>query len=188
MGLLPDTQNCGLRMCRECRERFPRHRLRWKSPVSDPDMHHSTCVTHVPWCMPGSLNRIGGENVPGIPGACTTRNFTYLVRGPCKNVWRKWVSSVFWHTCVSDNKMLTDTAFNYPDSKVHGANMGPIWGRQDPGGPHVSSMNFFIWVNFYHSFYSTAFNYHCCLFLVFMCNIFCNWLRYNEVVKTDLMA
>ena len=23
-----------------------------------------------------------------------------------------------------------------PDSKVHGANMGPIWGRQDPGGPH----------------------------------------------------
>ena len=22
------------------------------------------------------------------------------------------------------------------DSKVHGANMGPIWGRQDPGGPH----------------------------------------------------
>ena len=23
--------------------------------VSDPDMHHGTCVTHVPWCMPGSL-------------------------------------------------------------------------------------------------------------------------------------
>ena len=23
--------------------------------VSDPNMHHSTCVTHVPWCMPGSL-------------------------------------------------------------------------------------------------------------------------------------
>ena len=25
--------------------------------VSDPDMHHGTCVTHVPWCMPGSLTR-----------------------------------------------------------------------------------------------------------------------------------
>ena len=25
----------------------------------------------------------------------------------------------------------------FPDSKVHGANMGPIWGQQDPGGPHV---------------------------------------------------
>ena len=23
-----------------------------------------------------------------------------------------------------------------PDSKVHGANMESIWGRQDPGGPH----------------------------------------------------
>ena len=23
--------------------------------VSDPDMHHSTCVTHVSWCMRGSL-------------------------------------------------------------------------------------------------------------------------------------
>ena len=33
-------------------------------------MHHGTCVTHVPWCMSGLLNRGGGENVPGIPGAC----------------------------------------------------------------------------------------------------------------------
>ena len=32
-----------------------------------------------------------------------------------------------------------------PDSKVHGANMGPIWGRQNPGGPHVGPMNFVIW-------------------------------------------
>ena len=23
--------------------------------VSDPHMHHGTCATHVPWCMPGSL-------------------------------------------------------------------------------------------------------------------------------------
>ena len=32
-----------------------------------------------------------------------------------------------------------------PDTKVHGANMGPIWGRQDPGGPHVGPMSFAIW-------------------------------------------
>ena len=32
-----------------------------------------------------------------------------------------------------------------PDSKVHGASMGPIWGRQDPGGPHVGPMNFALW-------------------------------------------
>ena len=29
---------------------------------------------------------------------------------------------------------------NNPDSKVRGANMGPIWGRQDPGGLHVGPM------------------------------------------------
>ena len=34
----------------------------------------------------------------------------------------------------------------FPDSKVHGANMGPIWGRQGPGGPHVGPMNLAIWV------------------------------------------
>ena len=36
---------------------------------------------------------------------------------------------------------------NNPDSKVHGANMGPIWGRKDPGGPHVGPMNLTIWEN-----------------------------------------
>ena len=32
-----------------------------------------------------------------------------------------------------------------PDSKVYGANIGPTWGRQDPGGPQVGPMNFAIW-------------------------------------------
>ena len=41
--------------------------------VSDPYMHHGTCVTHVPWCMPGSLtngflwNRRWGETSPAFP-------------------------------------------------------------------------------------------------------------------------
>ena len=33
----------------------------------------------------------------------------------------------------------------HPDSKVDGVKMGLIWGRQDPGGPHVGPMNFAIW-------------------------------------------
>ena len=49
---------------------FPRRRFQRKPLVSDPDMHHGTCVTHVPWCMSGSLTCGNGENVPGIPGAC----------------------------------------------------------------------------------------------------------------------
>ena len=32
-----------------------------------------------------------------------------------------------------------------PDNKVHGANMGPTWGRQDPGGPHVGPTSLAIW-------------------------------------------
>ena len=34
-----------------------------------------------------------------------------------------------------------------PDGKIHGAIMGPIWGRQAPGGPFVGPMNFAIWVS-----------------------------------------
>ena len=49
---------------------FPCHRLQRKPLVSGPGMHHGTCVTHVPRCMSGSLASGGGENVPGIPGAC----------------------------------------------------------------------------------------------------------------------
>ena len=49
---------------------FPRRRFQRKLLVSDPGMHHSTCVTHVLWCMSGSLTCGDGESVPGIPGAC----------------------------------------------------------------------------------------------------------------------
>ena len=67
MCLLPDTQNYGMRMRLECRECFPRHRLQRKPLISDPGMHHGTCVTHVSWCMSGSQTRGSGENVHGIP-------------------------------------------------------------------------------------------------------------------------
>ena len=36
-----------------------------------------------------------------------------------------------------------------PDSKVHGANMGSIWDRQDTDGPHVGPVNFAIWEAFH---------------------------------------
>ena len=53
-----------------------------KPLISDPSMHHDMCVTYVPWHVSGSLTHGGGENVPDIPFACATRNFTYLARGP----------------------------------------------------------------------------------------------------------
>ena len=56
--------------------------------VSDSDMHHGTCVTHLPWCMAGSLT--GGfhwslwrekrsRHSQHMRNIC---NFAYLVRGP----------------------------------------------------------------------------------------------------------
>ena len=70
-------------MRRECRERFHRH-----SGLTIP-----TCImarasrTCCGACLDRKLAvsflwRLWRGNVPGIPGACTTRNFTYLVRGP----------------------------------------------------------------------------------------------------------
>ena len=79
-GLIPDTWHYGLCMRRECRERIPRH-----SGLAIP-----TCITASAWriCRDVCRDRYlavsfdvgGGENVPGIPGACATRNFTYLAR------------------------------------------------------------------------------------------------------------
>ena len=66
------------------RDVFFRHRLQKKPLVSDPGMHRSTCVTHVTWCMSGSVTRGGGENDPGILGACATRKFSYPLRGQFK--------------------------------------------------------------------------------------------------------
>ena len=85
-GLLQNTENRGLCMRRECRERVPRHQLNRKPLVSDPGMHHGTYLTHVPWYMSESLTRGGGENVPGVPCTSATRSFAYLVRGPLARV------------------------------------------------------------------------------------------------------
>ena len=35
----------------------------------------------------------------------------------------------------------TNNQCNYPDSKVHGANMGPIWVLSAPDDPHVGPVN-----------------------------------------------
>ena len=45
---------------------------------------------------------------------------------------------------VMSHDIYLRVILQYPDSKVHGANMGPIWGWQDPGGSHVGPMNFAI--------------------------------------------
>ena len=46
---------------------------------------------------------------------------------------------------LSNPTFIDSFTYMIPDNKVHGDNMGPIWGRQDPGGPHVGPMNLAIW-------------------------------------------
>ena len=73
------------------------------------------------------------------------------------------LGQLMWYTRCKTNKIVwycfsltifgiiggdDDPSYIYrhrvPDSKVHGVSMGPIWGRLDPGGPHVGPMNFAI--------------------------------------------
>ena len=111
-------------MRRECRERFPRHQLQRKPLVGDPEMHHDTCVTHVPWWMSGSLTRSSVEHVSGIPGACATRNFAYLARGP----WVTYIEIV--QMCLLINYMIY-WYYNIIETQVRlncsGARACPIW-------------------------------------------------------------
>ena len=93
-------------MHRECRERFPCHWLQKKPLVSDSGMHHCTCVMHIAWCISVSLTRGGGKNVPGITGACATRNFTYLARGS----FSKNLCSVFvYHATITSTGGIKQT-------------------------------------------------------------------------------
>ena len=46
---------------------------------------------------------------------------------------------------LSSLNHLICKSYNIPDSKVHGANMGPIWGWQDPDWPHIGPINLAVW-------------------------------------------
>ena len=94
IGLLPDTQNCGLCMRRESRERFPRHRLQRKPLVSDPGMHHGTCVRHVPLCMSASLTR--GDGGKRSQHSRRMRNPQFCISGK-RPIWLKYTSGMHWY-------------------------------------------------------------------------------------------
>ena len=69
---------------------FPCRRFQRKPLVSDPGMHHGTCVTHVPWCMSGSLTCGDRENVPGIPGACAPAILRIWQEAHAQHWFREW--------------------------------------------------------------------------------------------------
>ena len=89
----------------------------------------------------------------GVGGNCTFdckyTALKFILAMPHKGIWcyisacRIAAHTRHYHLVISLKKEDYPTAqvlhknHTYPDSKVNGANMGPIWGRQEPGGPHV---------------------------------------------------
>ena len=68
----------------------------------------------------------------------------HVYHSNAKRISPRYVTSV---AQIYDLNRRDEYSKHYPDSKVHGANMGPIWSRQDPGGPHVGPTNLAIWVH-----------------------------------------
>ena len=97
-------------MRREYRERFPRHR-RLTIPTCITSRVLRTCRDA---CrdrkLAVSLKVRGRENVPGIPCACATRNFTYLARGP-------WIAGVAHVVTAVDLYVLYPATWVEPDYK-----------------------------------------------------------------------
>ena len=79
-----------MRMRRECGNVFPVTAGKWSRHASR-HVRDARTVMHAGianWRFP--LKSATGENVPGIPGACATRNFTYLIRGPFLSVMTRY--------------------------------------------------------------------------------------------------
>ena len=142
-------------MRRECRERFPRHRLQRKPLVSDPDMHHGTCVTHVPWCMSGSPTCDGGGKRSRHSDHMRNPQFYVSGRGPWRlrhlvlmitlsvvidHIAHRRYHCGMWaghrvHVCFRltlDNSLSLWAGIQYIDQSLRhspGSNPGPIKGR-----------------------------------------------------------
>ena len=88
-----------------------------------------------------------------------------------------------------------------PNSKVHGVNMDPIWGRQDPRGSHVWPMNLAIWFAYCKVksiqlnipqglILSTWFNFYPSMDLyiyIYIFNIYDNMLSHNSHSRNPLI-
>ena len=101
MGLLSDTQNCALGKRREF---SPPPR------VSDSDMYHSTRVTPVSWCMPGSLTGVF--------------------------LWSRWRGELSRHSrCMRNPQFCVSGKRPMPPWYI-GVSLYPV----DSGSPHIGSL------------------------------------------------
>ena len=97
----------------------------------------------------------GTAHSPEIQSYTNVNAFLFTFLGPLS--WRhrghgscfSKNTLVHYQGCRCHDYMLRTSSAIISDNRVHGANMGPIWGRHGPGGPHVGPMNLAIWVDDY---------------------------------------
>ena len=94
----------------------------------------------------GSTPKANSGQVKYFEPPLWPRTLTFVTWKWC-TIHRNFMSCICaTHEAHPSNKHVT-TERRHPESKVLGANMGPIWGRQDPGGPHVGLINLAIWAD-----------------------------------------
>ena len=100
LGFLPDTLNWGLRMHRECRERFPPPPTS-KETSSQRSLHASRHVRHARAVMHVGITYPRWRGKPSRHSRrMRTRNFTHLVKGP----W--WDDAVQVRFVYNDTQLL----------------------------------------------------------------------------------
>ena len=60
----------------------------------------------------------------------------------CKHRNTIYTCHIITALCLANCSSIIQLYDMIPANKVHGTNMGLIWGRQDPVGPHVDPVNF----------------------------------------------
>ena len=89
------------------------------------------------WLFKFSGTCIGQWNFPKISDI-------FRQESAIQNVACYTTGILFRYRCVSMLVWSQCRMIRVPDGKVQVANMGPTWGRQDPGWSHVGPMNFAI--------------------------------------------
>ena len=131
---------------------FPRHR----------GLAIPTSITARAWCMVSGSLLV--ENVPGIPGACATCNFAYLVKGPCSEWYGQCTGTMqycplYHRECIVQLRYQKDTGKRslpwYGDSAVYAVHSVSTWECCVPKYHTIllDTVNKLIIVAYYHKNY-----------------------------------
>ena len=104
-----------------------------KTETKNPPFHY---LKNLLWVYYGSPLQLEAQ----LAWTFTACHVLYQIcrRPSDSRLYSMWKALKPWSECVKIDVGICELT---PDSKVDGANMGPIWGQQDPGGPHVGPIN-----------------------------------------------